>query len=144
MHIIEIKLMLSLFSVMAFVELVQYLFTIRGVGDGVGLSNRVCQDPLEKFFGRQRQHGRANGNPSSSERFVRNTQALRIISNTCGTIRGNCRGGATIDADILDSGPLTKRPRHSMWLYMDNKCHTYALCINILKTYVYFNSEALV
>ena len=96
---------------MAFVELVQYLFKIPGVG--VFLNNRICQDPLENFFGRQRQQGRANGNPSSSE-FLRNTQALRIISNTCGTIRGNCRGGATIDANILDSSPLPKRPRHSM------------------------------
>ena len=85
------------------VELVQYLFTIPGVG--VFLSNRICQDPLENFFGQQHQRGRANGNPSSSE-FVRNRQALRVISNTCGTIRGNCRGDASIDSDILDSGPL--------------------------------------
>ena len=52
------------------VELVRYLFTIPGVG--VFLSNRICQDPLENFFGQQCQRGRANGNPSSSE-FVRNT-----------------------------------------------------------------------
>ena len=60
---------------MAFVELVQYLFTISGVG--VILSNRICQDTLENFFG-QRQRGRANGNPLSSE-FVQNTQALKEL-----------------------------------------------------------------
>ena len=64
------------------------------------------------FSGQQRQRGRANGNPSSSE-FIRNTQALRIVSNTCGTIRGNCRGGVTIDSDLVESGPLPKRPRPS-------------------------------
>eukprot|EP00731_Ephydatia_muelleri_P032664 Em0024g208a len=67
-------------TVMSFVELVQYLsFTIPGVT--VFLGNRICQDPLENFFGQQRQRGRANGNPSSSE-FIHNTQALRIVSNT--------------------------------------------------------------
>eukprot|EP00731_Ephydatia_muelleri_P000111 Em0001g111a len=52
-------------TVMSFVELVQYLFTIPGVT--VFLGNRICRDPLENFFGQQRQKGRANGNPSSSE-----------------------------------------------------------------------------
>ena len=93
---------------MAFVELVQYLFTVPGVT--VFLSNRICQDPLEKFFGQQRQRGRASGNPSTSE-FLRNTQALRVVTNTCGTICGNCRGGVGIDGDLLESGPLPKRPR---------------------------------
>ena len=95
---------------MSFVELVQYAFTIPGVS--VFLSNRVCQDPLENFFGQQRQRGRAHENPSVSE-FIRNTQALRVISTTCNTIRGNCRGGATISEDLTNAGPLAKRPRRS-------------------------------
>ena len=65
------------------VELVQYAFTIPGVS--VFLRNRVCQDPLESFFGQQQQRGRADENPSVSE-FIRNTQALRVISTTCNTI----------------------------------------------------------
>lgn len=105
-----LRVMNTFFSVMSFVELVQYLFTIPGVT--VFLGNRVCQDHLENFFGQQRQRERANGNPSSSE-FIRNTQALCIVSNTCGTIRGNCRGGVTIDSDWVESGPLPKRPRPS-------------------------------
>ena len=88
---------------MSFVELVQYL------GVTVFLGNRICQDPLENFFGQQRQRGRANGNPSSE--FLRNTQALCVVSNTCGTICRNCRGDVTIDGDLLESGPLPKLSR---------------------------------
>ena len=89
-------------AVTSFVELVEYVFTIPGVS--VFLSNRLCQDPLEKFFGQQRQRGRVNENPSTTE-FLRNTQALRVISNTCSKIRGNCRGSSIISEDLLESGP---------------------------------------
>ena len=50
-------------AVTSFVELVEYVFTIPGVS--VFLSNRLCQDPLEKVFGQQRQRGRVNENPSA-------------------------------------------------------------------------------
>lgn len=70
-------------------ELVDYLFTIPGVT--VFLSNRICQDPLENFFGQQRQRGRVNENPNVSE-FIKNTQALRVVNTDCATVRGNCRG----------------------------------------------------
>ena len=40
---------------MSFVELVKYLFTIPDVTSF--LSEKLCQDPLEKFFGSQRQRG---------------------------------------------------------------------------------------
>ena len=46
------------------------------------LSNRVCQDPLENFFGRQWQRGRANESPIVAK-FLQNTQALRIVSKNC-------------------------------------------------------------
>ena len=44
------------FMVRSFVELVQYLFSLNDVT--VFLSNRLCHDPLEKFFGQQRQRGK--------------------------------------------------------------------------------------
>ena len=74
-------------AVHSFVELVEFIFTIHGVT--VFLSNRVCQDPLENFFGMQRQRGRVK--PNTSE-FVKNTQALRVVNSGCATVRGNCRG----------------------------------------------------
>ena len=93
---------------MSFVELVEYLFTaVPGVS--VFLSNRLCQDPLENFFGQQRQRGRVHENPSVVE-FLRNTQALRVIGTTCSNVRGNCRGGAVVDDAVL-SEPLPKRAR---------------------------------
>ena len=41
------------------------------------LSQRICQGPLEKFFGQQRQRGGIHDNPDVTE-FVHNTQALRV------------------------------------------------------------------
>ena len=90
----------------SFVELVEYIFTIPGVT--VFLSNCICQDPIENFFGQQRQRGRVNENPNVAE-FMKNTQALRIVNNTCTNIKGNCRKR---DQNFeLDNTPLTKRKR---------------------------------
>ena len=55
--------------------LVKFMFTIPGVT--CLLSENLCQDPLEKFFGCQRQRGGVNANPTAQE-FCTNTQALRV------------------------------------------------------------------
>ena len=55
------------------------------------LSNRLSQDPVEKFFGQQRQRGSSNDNPNANQ-FLKNTQTIRVINTTCLNIRGNCRG----------------------------------------------------
>jgi hypothetical protein len=74
----------------SFVDLVQFLLTLPDVS--VFLSNRLCQDPLENFFGQQRQRGRVNENPNAQE-FLKNTQALRVVNGLCPNIsKGNCRG----------------------------------------------------
>lgn len=70
-------------------ELTKYLLSIPGVS--VFMSNKISQDPVEKFFGQQRQRGSSNDNPNVSE-FIKNTQALRVINSTCADIKGNCRG----------------------------------------------------
>ena len=44
------------------------------------LSERLQQDPLEKYFGRQRQRGRVNENPTVAQ-YLKNEQALRVISS---------------------------------------------------------------
>ena len=84
----------------------QYLCTLPDVS--IFLSNRLCQDPLENFFGQQRQRGRANENPNAVE-FFRNTQALRVINTTCANIKGNCRGSNRVDINGLENVPLPKR-----------------------------------
>ncbi len=77
-------------TVHSFVDLVKDIFSMPGVK--VFLSERLSQDPLEKFFGTQRQRGKAHENPSVKE-FCHNTQALRVINLFCADpVRGNCRG----------------------------------------------------
>ena len=109
------KYILNFFAVKAFTELVRYIFT---AFDGVKffLSSHVNQDPLEKFFGCQRQRGKANENPDIPS-FCKNTQALRVIGNTCrDSVKGNCRG-TNINGSRKrtmteeDIAPLPKRRR---------------------------------
>jgi hypothetical protein len=59
---------------------VKYLFTIPDVR--VFMSDRLCHDPLENFFGQQRQRGGISDNPNTQE-FVKNTQSLRVVNELC-------------------------------------------------------------
>ena len=87
----EVLIVLTFYLVYSFIGLVEYVFTLPDVS--LFLSNRICQDPVESFFGHQRQRGRVNENPSVQQ-FVENTRALRVINGTCSRVRGNCRGSA--------------------------------------------------
>ena len=103
-------LLLLFFTVKSFVELAQFLLSVPGVK--CFLSEKLCQDPLEKFFGCQRQRGSSSENPSVAE-FCTNTQALRVVNTDCANVsRGNCRGNAqkrTITEK--NNEPLPKRRR---------------------------------
>lgn len=97
-------------AVKSFVELVRYLFSLPDVK--VLLSEKICQDPLEKFFGCQRQRGGANDNPTVQQ-FYCNTQTLRTINGICHDVRGNCRAlkrSRAIDWE-KETSPLPKRRR---------------------------------
>jgi hypothetical protein len=92
-----------------------FAFTIPGVKHF--LSEKLSQDPLEKFFGCQRQRGATSENPNVQQ-FCKNTQALRVINNVCGNVKkGNCHGNPTVsqDACIKDERiePLPKRHRRT-------------------------------
>ena len=58
---------LSLSSVKSFIGMAQYVLALLGAPPV--LSRRITQDPLEKYFGLQRQRGSVNENPSSQEFF---------------------------------------------------------------------------
>ncbi len=89
--------------------MVRYLFTLPDVKSF--LSQRICQDPLEHFFGCQRQRGGVHDNPNVME-FTKNTQALRVIKSVWKTpSRGNCRGGVRDTGKENVHEPLPKRPR---------------------------------
>lgn len=100
--------MLHLFlpTVKSFIELAQILLTIPDAPPF--LSRRITQDPLEKFFGLQRQRGRVNENPNVQE-FLKNSQALRVIQACSSSIKGNCRGN--MDVDPTEHKKLRRRSR---------------------------------
>ena len=92
----------------SFIELVRYLFKIPGVT--IFLSRRICQDPIEIFFGCQRQRGGTHDNPTVLE-YQQNTQSLRVVNSFCRNIaKGNCRGNKE-NTDIFEkeSSPLPRR-----------------------------------
>ena len=93
----------------SFVELTQDLLSVPGVE--YVLSERLCQDPLESFFGKQRAAGGRNENPSVQQ-FCDNTVTLRVQrSAALEPLRGNCRK-RPVDLNCLtDDTPMPKRAR---------------------------------
>ena len=94
-------------------ELVHFIFKIPDVKSF--LSPRICQDPLEQFFGLQRQRGGVHDNPNVQE-FVKKTQALRVVNSVARAPgRGNCRRGkqdTSFDKENIYK-PLPKQTRQS-------------------------------
>ena len=98
------------FPVKSFVQLVRYLFTLPGVKSF--LSERISQDPLEKFFGHHRQRGGVNENPNVAQ-FLKGNQALKVINSidldiTKGNTRGTNRSSLPGKENLA---PLPKRRR---------------------------------
>ena len=88
---------------MSFIELARVLLSIPEAPPL--LSRRITQDPLEKYFGLQRQRGRVNENPNVQE-FQKNSQALRVVQACTLSVRGNCRGNVDVDvAEHASSAP---------------------------------------
>ena len=93
----------------SFVQLVRFLLSLPGVE--AFLSTKFSQDPLETFFGLQRQRGRSNENPTTVE-FLNNTEHLRVINSFCQpSVRSNCRGKERLIEINGENNPLPKR-RH--------------------------------
>ena len=81
------------------------------------LSERISQDPLENYFGKQRARGGRNENPNL-EQCVINAAALRVQGSVAlDRVRGNCRRKRQLDIDeatIINSKPLPKRKRSNV------------------------------
>ena len=85
----------------SFLELVPYILKIPGACNFS--SEHISQDPLEKFFGCQRQRGRTNENP---------TNAFWVINSVAGHVqKGNCSGRKHIVDVEAENVPLPKRRR---------------------------------
>ena len=84
------------------------------------LSQNICQDPLEVFFGCQRQRGDTSNNPSVCK-FLKNTAPLRVVNSFCrGPATGNCCGpgrpshyGSQKNDRSLSQQDITALPRHN-------------------------------
>ena len=77
------------------------------------LSEKISQDPLENYFGRQRACGGRNEHPSMQQ-CIHNAAALRIQKSfALDPVRGNCRRKRLIcdQQDVIDDTPLPKRKR---------------------------------
>lgn len=97
----------------SFVELTKMIFNLPEVkGNNLAfLSNNICQDPVENFFGCQRQRGGTGDNPNAME-YYHNTQALRVVNSFCRTpVRGNCRGSSSNTPVEHSHEPLPKRQK---------------------------------
>ena len=95
-------------AVKSFIGLSEYVFsTVPGVR--YFMSEKLCQDPLEGFFGKQRMRGGYSDNPTVQS-FLYGTVSLRTQKSVAlAPKRGNCkRQHATID---FDETPLPKRQR---------------------------------
>ena len=95
----------------SFIELLEYLFTVEGVK--LFFSERLCQDPIENYFGCQRQRGGTHDNPTVKE-FKENEQALRVVNSFCRpVVKGNCRGNTTLSTEQENklTEPLPRRPK---------------------------------
>lgn len=104
-YYIHVLYTIIILLVNSFIELVRYLFSLQGVK--AFLSERISQDPLEKFFGRQRQRGGVHENPNVSQ-FLKGNQALRVINSiNLDFTRGNTRGS---NCSSLPSGKENVRP----------------------------------
>ena len=80
------------------------------------LSERITQDSLENYFGKQRTRGGRNENPNLKQCKI-NAAALRVQgSMALDPVRGNCRK-RQMDIDepaVIDSTPLPNRKRSNV------------------------------
>ena len=97
-------------AVHSFVEMVPCLLSVPEVE--YILSERLCQDPLESFFGKQRAAGGRCDNPTV-EQFCKNTVSLRLQGSAAlEPLRGNCGKRLVQNSNVDLNVPLPKRARH--------------------------------
>ena len=98
--------------------------TISLSGVEVFLSDRINQDPLKKHFGRLRQQGHTNQNPTVAE-ALKNTETLRVVDSVWLDITGNRRGRKRKFILTDDNQPVPKkrqrRPSVTKCVYQDLK-----------------------
>ena len=101
-----------------FVDLTRYILTKHSEDNLLLLSERLSQDPLKNYFGKQQARGGRSDNPTV-QRTLHNAGALRIQKSLAlDPVRGNssrkrrlfAESDKTLTIDI-DNTPLPKRQR---------------------------------
>ena len=102
---------------LSFVEMTKYLLSQPDSKGLFLLSERITQDAVENYFGKQRARGGRCDNPTikdclASAVAIRAQQSLELDR-----VRGNCRRKRLLEDTneptcTLDSTPLPKRKRH--------------------------------
>ena len=97
-------------TVSSIVQVVQFLLS---EGMEYVLSERFCQDLLEEYFGRQRERGRFNDNPTL-QAFGYNDLTLAVQRNIAPVVKGNDAGrhkGECSKWNVVSEEPLPKRKK---------------------------------
>ena len=97
-------------TVSSIVQVVQFLLS---EGLEYVLSERFCQDLLEEYFGRQRERGRFNDNPTL-QAFGYNDLTLAVQRNIARVVKGNVAGrhkGECSKWYVVSEDPLPKRKK---------------------------------
>lgn len=106
--------------VYSFVDLTRFILTKHSEENLFLLSERLSQDPLENYFGKQRARGGRSDNPTVWERTLQNAGALRIQKSLAlDPVRGNSSRKRRLFAESdqgltvhnIDNTPLPKRHR---------------------------------
>lgn len=101
-------------AVRSFVDLVRYLLRLPGAKGKFLLSERLNQDPLENYFGKQRSKGGRSDNPTA-QLCLQNAASLRLQGSLAqDPVRGNCcRKRRLFPTETIDSTPLPKHRKTS-------------------------------
>ena len=100
------------FIVKSFIEMTKFLLT-KNPG-GFFLSERISQDPLENYFGKQRARGGRNDNPTMQQ-CLHNAAAIRVQKSLAtNPIHGNCKRNLVDCEEVVDDTPLPKRKRQKL------------------------------
>lgn len=102
---------LFIYVVASFTEMTPQLLSLPGVT--CFFSEKLCQDPVESFFGKQRAWGGRSDNPTVKQ-FCDNTVSLRVQgSAVLEPVRGNCERKRDLSTITDIAVPLPKKTRYS-------------------------------
>lgn len=91
--------------------MVRYVLSLPSSAGKFFLSERVSQDPLENYFGKQRIKGVRYDNPNAKQ-CLQNASSLRLQGSIAmDPVRGNCRRKRSLPSEVVDDTKLPRRQK---------------------------------